>query len=162
MPTCLSLLPGALDHFIAGTRTSTANTNKPFSQDDFSLESLQLFNSQQTICKWKIQHLSPQANLDSSAIVQTINVPVAVTALHVSPSMPTALAVGSLDGSIRTFIASSSPTRLTLSNTITLISEKAAITSIRFHPLHPGVLACTLYSGSVYVIRIPGHGLQGD
>lgn len=28
--------------------------------------------------------------------------------------------------------------------------------------LHPGVLACTLFSGSVYVIRIPGHGLQGN
>lgn len=106
--------------------------------------------------------LSPQTNLDSSAITQTVDVPVAVTALHVSPSKPSALAVGSSDGSIRTFTAGGSPPRLTLSKTFTLFSEKAAITSIRFHPLHPGVLACTLFSGSVYVIRIPGHGLQGD
>ncbi|OBT67400.1 hypothetical protein VE03_03078 [Pseudogymnoascus sp. 23342-1-I1] len=147
VPTCLSYLPSAPDHFIVGTRTSNANTDPPYSQDDSSPGSLHLFKT---------------STDNISTIAQAIDVPVAVTALHVSPSKPTALAVGSLDGSIRTFTAGGSPPRLTLSKPFTPFSEKAAITSIRFHPLHPGVLACTLYSGSVYVIRIPGHGLQGD
>ncbi|OBT54961.1 hypothetical protein VE04_03475 [Pseudogymnoascus sp. 24MN13] len=146
VPTCLGYLPSALDHFIVGTRTSTTNTDLPYSQGDSSPGSLRLF----------------QISTDNIDIAQTIDIPVAVTALHVSPSKPTAVAVGSSDGSIRTFTAGGSPPRLTLSKTFTPFSEKAAITSIRFHPLHPGVLACTLYSGSVYVIRIPGHGLQGD
>ncbi|OBT99806.1 hypothetical protein VE01_02153 [Pseudogymnoascus verrucosus] len=146
VPTCLGYLPSALDHFIVGTRTSTANTDLPYSQGDSSPGSLRLF----------------QISTDNIDIAQTIDIPVAVTALHVSPSKPTAVAVGSSDGSIRTFTAGGSPPRLTPSKTFTPFSEKAAITSIRFHPLHPGVLACTLYSGSVYVVRIPGHGLQGD
>ncbi|KFY22723.1 hypothetical protein V491_02739 [Pseudogymnoascus sp. VKM F-3775] len=126
VPTCLGYLPSALDHFIVGTRTSTANTDLPYSQDDYSPGSLHLFK---------------------------------ISAYNIKP---TALAVGSSDGSIRTFTAGGSPPRLTPSKTFALFSEKAAITSIRFHPLHPGVLACMLYSCSVYVIRIPGHGLQGD
>ncbi|KFY17009.1 hypothetical protein V492_00953 [Pseudogymnoascus sp. VKM F-4246] len=146
VPTCLSYLPSALDYFVVGTRTSTANTDLPYSQDDSSPGSLHLF----------------KISTDNIAIAQTIDVPVAVTSLHISPSKPSALAVGSSDGSIRTFVAGGSPPRLSLSKTFTPFSEKAAITSIRFHPLHPGVLACTLYSGSVYVIRIPGHGYQGD
>ncbi|OBT76793.1 hypothetical protein VF21_04503 [Pseudogymnoascus sp. 05NY08] len=147
VPTCLGYLPSALDHFIVGTRISTTNIDLPYLQDDSSPGSLHLF----------------KISTDNiSAIAQSIHVPVAVTALHVSPSKPTALVVGSSDGSIRTFTAGGSPPRLTRSKTFTPFSEKAAITSIRFHPLHPGVLACTLYSGSVYVIRIPGHGLEGD
>ncbi|KFX87696.1 hypothetical protein V490_08080 [Pseudogymnoascus sp. VKM F-3557] len=149
VPTCLNYLPSAPDHFVVGTRTSTAQTDLalPYPQDDSSPGSL---------------HLLKISTDNTIATAQTIDIPVAVTALHISPSKPTALAIGSSDGSIRTFTASGSPPHLTPSKTFTPFSERAAITSIRFHPLHPGVLACTLYSGSVYVIRIPGHGLQGD
>ena len=43
VPTCLGHLPSALDHFIVGTRTSTANIDLPYSQDDSSPGSLHLF-----------------------------------------------------------------------------------------------------------------------